>query len=159
MKQSDKNLLVYGGAAIATYYFILKPILQKFGLQKDPALQATEDRKQQQLLQQIQAVSQYQQPTKSVQEWQVIADQIYNDLRYSAIDDNKDDAAYQAARVKNEADFWLLFKLFGQRREYLFGINAGGLMNLPQFLKSNLSSAKIAQLNDNYARKGLKFRY
>ena len=158
MEKNEKLLLISGGVLLV-YFGVLRPILIKAGLQQDPNLKATEDRKQQQLLQQIQQVSQYQQPTKSVQEWQVIADQIYNDLRYSAIDDNKDDAAYQAARVKNEADFWLLYRLFGKRREYIFGINAGGLMNLPQFLISNLSKSKIAQLNDNYARKGLKFRY
>ena len=158
MKKETENILLIGGIAVA-YFGIVRPLLIKLKLQKDPEVKATEDRKQQQLLQQIQQVSQYQQPTKSVQEWQVIADQIYNDLRYSAIDDNKDDAAYQAARVKNDADFWLLYRLFGKRREYIFGINAGGLMNLPQFLISNLSKTKIAQLNDNYARKGLKFRY
>ena len=43
-------------------------------------------------------------PTKSKGEWQIIANQIYEDLRYSAIDDDKKDAQYQVSRVKNDAD-------------------------------------------------------
>jgi hypothetical protein len=45
------------------------------------------------------------------------------------------------------------------RQESFFGINTGGLQNLPQFIIGNLSNSDIAKINDNYARKGIKFRF
>lgn len=159
MKQDNKTLLYIGGA-VAAYFFILKPVLTKLGVFKSAEEKETEERKENQLQQQITQIAQSgQKPTKSVQEWQVIADTIYNDLRYSAASDNKADAGYQVARVKNDADFWQLYKLFGKRREYLFGIPSGGLMDLQQFITSNLSKSAIAKINDNYKRKNIKFRF
>jgi hypothetical protein len=100
-----------------------------------------------------------QSPTKSIGEWQIIADQIYNDLKFSGIADNKSDAGYQVARVQNDADIATLIQVFGMRQESFFGINTGGLQNLPQFIISNLAKSEIAKINDNYARKNIKFRY
>lgn len=152
--------MLYAGAGIAGYFLVLRPLLIKIGILSDPARIATETRKTEQIDNEIKAQTDSGlKPTKSVQEWQTIADQIYQDLRYSALDDNKADAVYQAARVKNDLDFWILYKLFGKRREYLFGIPSGGLMDLPQFIRSNVSTDKIAQLNWNYQNKGIKFRY
>jgi hypothetical protein len=158
MKKNNTVLYVAGG--VAAYFFVIKPILTKLGVFKSAEEKATEERKDTQLAQQITQIALTgQKPTKTVQEWQTIADQIYNDLRYSAVDDNKPDAGYQVTRVKNEADFWQLFKLFGKRREYFFGVPAGGLQNLVQFITGNLSKDTIAKINDNYARKGIKFRF
>lgn len=98
-------------------------------------------------------------PTKSKGEWQLIADNIYNDLKFSGIADNKSDAGYQVARVQNDADIATLIQVFGLRQESFFGINTGGLQNLPQFIIGNLSKSAIATINDNYARKGIKFRF
>jgi hypothetical protein len=159
MTEQEKKFLVYALAFIVVYYLIVKPILVKLKLQKDPEVKKTEERKEAQLTAQIEADAKKQQPTKSTQEWQTIADQIYNDLRYSAIDDNKADAGYQVSRVKNDADFWTLYKLFGKRREYLFGIPSGGLMDLSQFIKSNLKESAIDTINRNYASKKIKFRF
>lgn len=159
MKQDNKTLFYIGGA-VAAYFLILRPVLTKLGVFKSKEEKETEERKEAQLQQQIQQVAASgQKPTKSVQEWQIIADTIYNDLRYSAVSDNKADAGYQVARVKNDADFWQLYKLFGKRREYLFGIPSGALMDLQQFITSNLSKAAIATINDNYKRKNIKFRF
>jgi hypothetical protein len=159
MKQDNKTLLYVGGA-VAAYFFILRPVLTKLGVFKSKEEKETEERKELQLQQQLQQVAASgQKLTKTVQEWQIIADAIYNDLRYSAVSDNKADAGYQVARVKNEADFWQLYKLFGKRREYLFGIPSGSLMDLQQFITSNLSKSAIATINDNYKRKNIKFRF
>lgn len=158
-KITDQQLIIYGLALVIIYIAVLRPIFIKLGLAKDPLVKATEERKEEQLETQIQASTQQQRPTKSTQEWQVIADKIYNNLRYSAVSDNKADAGYQVARVQNDADFWTLFKLFGKRREYLFGIPSGSLMNLPEFIGSNLSREAINTINNNYARKGIKFRF
>jgi hypothetical protein len=159
MKQDNKTLLYVGGA-VAAYFFILRPVLTKLGVFKSKEEKETEERKELQLQQQLQQVAASgQKLTKTVQEWQVIADAIYNDLRYSAVSDNKADAGYQVARVKNEADFWQLYKLFGKRREYLFGIPSGSLMDLQQFITSNLRNSSITTINDNYKRKNIKFRF
>jgi hypothetical protein len=98
-------------------------------------------------------------PTKTKGEWQIIADQIYNDLRFSGVADNKSDAFYQIQRVKNDADIALLIQIFGMRQESFFGISLGGLQSLPQFIISNLSNSDISKINDNYSRKNIKFRF
>jgi hypothetical protein len=159
MNKQEEKYLLYGLGILAVYILILRPIFIKLGLQKDPEREQTEERKTSQLQQQINDILKTQKPTKSVQEWQVIADAIYQDLRYSALSDNKSDAGYQVARVKNEADFWTLYKLFAKRREYLFGIPNGELMDLQQFIKSNLSNDQIEKINQNYKNKGIKFQF
>lgn len=159
MTKQEEKLLIYGVGAIVVYILLIKPIFQKLGLQKSEEEKRTEERKQSQLETEIKEAKKTQQPTKSVQEWQVIADTIYKDLRYSALDDNKADAGYQVARVRNDLDFWTLYKLFGQRREYLFGIPNGALMDLPQFIKSNLRQSAIDTINKNYRSKNIKFQF
>lgn len=151
----DKKTILYIGGAIAAYFLVFKPILEKLGLQK------TIEQKQQE-----QNVSDYvtetlkiQNPTKSKGEWQIIANQIYEDLRYSAIDDNKKDAQYQVSRVKNDADVATLIQVFGNRQEYAFGLPVGSLKDLQQFIKSNLSTNQVLAINSNYSRKGIKYRF
>jgi hypothetical protein len=159
MTKQEEKLFTYGIGAIVVYLLLIKPIFQKLGLQKSEEEKRTEERKQSQLETEIKEAKKTQQPTKTVQEWQVIADTIYKDLRYSALDDNKADAGYQVARVRNDLDFWTLYKLFGQRREYLFGIPNGALMDLPQFIKSNLRQSAIDTINKNYRSKNIKFQF
>lgn len=158
-KITDQQLIIYALALIIIYIAVIRPIFIKLGLAKDPLRSATEERKQEQLEEQLKESTQQQRPTKSTQEWQVIADKIYNNLRFSAVSDNKADAGYQVARVQNDADFWTLYKLFGKRREYLFGIPSGDLMDLAQFIGTNLSREAIAKINNNYSSKGIKFRF
>ena len=157
-KQTEK-LLITGGIIAVAYFGIINPLLKKIGLKKSEEQKATEEKNKQLINDKVETVTKETPPTKSNAEWKVIADQIYNDLRYSAVSDNKDDAGYQVTRVKNEGDFWVLFKYFAKRREYLFGIPVGDLMNLQQFIVSNLSKSAIAKINDNYRRKGIKFRF
>lgn len=159
MDKQTKNLIIGAGVLAVAYFGIINPLLKKLGFKKTSEELETERRKQAQLEEQVKTVAKDQKPTKTVQEWQVIADQIYEDLKYSAVSDQKADAAYQVARVKNDADFWLLFKYFAKRREYLFGIPSGSLMNLSQFIISNLSQSAIDKINDNYRRKNIKFRF
>ena len=98
--------------------------------------------------------------TKSDTEWKIIADQIYEDLKYSALNDQKEDAVYQLCRVKNDTDFSVLYKFFAKRQTYWFPpIPDGGLKNLVQVVLSNLSKDQIFRVNNNYERKGIKFRY
>jgi DNA helicase-2/ATP-dependent DNA helicase PcrA len=56
-------------------------------------------------------------------------------------------------------DIAVLYKAFGKRQEFYFGIPYGGLRDLMAFITSNLSSDAIATINDNYKRKNIKFRF
>lgn len=156
-----KPLLMIGGAVIG-YLYVIKPLLETLGLKKtaeEKAQDQVEAENAQNVSQWLTQTASGQTPTKSAGEWAIIADQIYQDLKFSALDDNKDDATYQVARVKNDADFALLYKSFGKRQEYFFGIPTGGLQDLQQFIKGNLNADKIAQINGNYSRKGIKYRF
>jgi hypothetical protein len=157
-KQNEK-ILIYAIGIGAGYFLILQPLLVKFGIIKSPALR-------QQELEQGQNIENYlsesilkQTPTKSKGEWQIIANNIYNDLSKSSIADNKSDAGYQVSRVQNDADFSLLYDTFGKRQEFYFGIPTGGLQDLVQFIVGNLDRSEINKINDNYSRKGIKFRF
>ena len=157
-KQTQK-LLLYTAIGGGAYFLILKPLLIKLGILKS-ALELEQDYSQKVNIDSyINNSIKTQTPTKSKGEWQIIADQIYNDLKFSGIADNKSDAGYQIARVQNDADIATLIQVFGMRQESFFGINIGGLQNLPQFIIGNLDKSEIAKINDNYARKNIKFRF
>jgi hypothetical protein len=159
MTKENKQILITGGVLLLAYFGIVRPILTSVGIFKSAKEKAEEKEIENKVNKQITDLKKKQTPTKTAAEWQIIAEQIYKDLRYSALDDDKKDAAYQIARVKNDIDFWTLYKSFGKRREYLFGIPAGAEMDLPQFIRSNLSTNVINVINDNYKRKNIKFRY
>ena len=157
-KQTQK-LLLYTAIGGGAYFLILKPLLIKLGILKSP-LELEQDYTQKVNIDAyINNSIKTQTPTKSKGEWQIIADQIYNDLKFSGIADNKSDAGYQVARVQNDADIATLIQVFGMRQESFFGVNIGGLQNLPQFIIGNLDKSEIAKINDNYARKNIKFRF
>ena len=157
-KQTQK-LLLYTAIGGGAYFLILKPLLIKLGVLKS-ALELEQDYSQKVNIDAyINNSIKTQTPTKSKGEWQIIADQIYNDLKFSGIADNKSDAGYQVARVQNDADIATLIQVFGMRQESFFGVNIGGLQNLPQFIIGNLDKSEIAKINDNYARKNIKFRF
>jgi hypothetical protein len=155
MTEQNKKYLFYGLSAIAAYFFVLKPILKNLGLEKTQTEKEAEAAITKYLNSQIATGN----ATKTPGEWAIIADQIYNDLRYSAVSDNKADATFQIARVKNGADVASLIKAFGKRREYILGIPAGAEMDLQQFVTSNLSMSQILSINDNYKRKGIKYSF
>jgi hypothetical protein len=97
--------------------------------------------------------------TKTPEEWQIIADSIYEDLRYTSLDDNKSDALIQICRVKNDTDVSLLIQKFGYRQEYIFFLPSGNKKNLNSFVSSNLSKSDIDIINGNYQRKNIKYRF
>jgi hypothetical protein len=161
MAENNPNtkIITYAIGIGAGYFLILKPILIKLGFMQSDA-QIKQD------LTQTQNIQDYlnqsiitQTPTKSRGEWQIIANNIYNDLYHSGISDNKSDAGMQIARVQNDADFSVLYDTFGQRQEYFFGVPTGGMQDLVQFIIGNLNRTEINKINDNYSRKGIKFRF
>lgn len=157
-KQTQK-ILLYAAIGGGAYFLILRPLLIKIGVLKSTLELQQEKSQQENIENYITNSLKNNTPTKSKGEWQIIADQIYNDLKFSGIADNKSDAGYQVARVQNDADIALLIQAFGMRQESFFGINTGGLQNLPQFIIGNLQKSEIAKINDNYARKNIKFRF
>jgi len=160
LDQDNKKLLITAGIAVGAYLFVIKPILQKLGITKtaeEIAKEKSDASNLSEIEKNLNAMGV--DLTKSKAEWDQIADTIYNDLRFSAIADDKADAGYQVARVKNDADMIYLIKTFGKRQEYLFGLPSGSPMGLTEFITSNLSREKINIINSNYASKGMKFKF
>ena len=149
--------MLYVGGGVAAYFLLIKPLLQKLGIVKSK--DEVEEEKKQDTSQTNYVNNASGNLTKSQSEWQIIANTIYEDLRYSSLDDNKADAGYQVARVQTEKDLATLIKAFGFRQEYFFGLPAGGKKDLPAFIRSNLSKSAIDQINWNYRSKKIKFQY
>ena len=159
MDKQNKKLVINVGIAVIAYFGVVKPILQKLGVMKTKEEKAKENARQKAIDDEKKAVAKSgQSPTKSDAEWIAIVEQIYQDIRYSAIDDNKADAAYQLQRAKNNADVILMVDLFGMRREYWFGIPAGDEKDLFSMVRYNLSSTQINTVNNNWQRKNIKYR-
>jgi hypothetical protein len=160
ISQENKKLLTTAGIVVAAYLIVIRPLFQSLGITKTDA----EIAKEKSDAANINDIEKNLNArgidlTKSKAEWDQIADTIYNDLRYSALADNKADAGYQVSRVKNDADMIYLIKTFGKRQEYLFGIPSGSPMGLSEFITSNLDRSNIDLINDNYSRKGMKFKF
>jgi len=159
LNASTEKIAIYAIGAGITYFLIVKPILVKLGIVKSAAELEQERINTGNIDTYISDAIRLQTPTKSVGEWTIIANRIYEALRYSGLSDDKDDAIYQLARAKNDADIATLYKSFGKRQEYLFGVPYAGLQDLVSFIKSNLDGDQINTVNDNYRRKGIKFRF
>lgn len=157
-KDINPKPFLYAIGGIAAL-MILKPILERIGLIKSAEEAQRESENRQQREEFVNPTRRDPKSTKTDGEWAIIADQIYEDLKYSAVSDNKEDAMYQAARAKNITDVKKLIRAFGTRQEYAFGIPTGNPKDLQQFLRSNLTSAQVGQINANYARKGINFSF
>lgn len=138
------------------YEYVLDPLLVGLGL-KDSANATANAQAEEAALKEWYA--QHNKPTKSEAEWALVADQIYEDLRYTSLDDDKPDAAKQLLKVQNEADIATLVKMFGKRQEYAFGVPAGNEKNISVFVSTNLSTSAISQINNYYSNLGIKFRF
>jgi len=158
--KKNNDFFIKAAVVFAGYFIILKPILNTLGITKS----AEESKKE---ADELEAQRQNEAAlkkkglklTKSVYEWNLIADAIYNDIgRYSGLDDNDEDAGIQLTRVQNDLDVAQLIKSYGMRDDMVFGISLGK-KNLVNTVKSNLSASKIRAIENNYFRKGIKFRY
>jgi hypothetical protein len=160
ISQENKKLLTTAGIVVAAYLIVIRPLFQSLGITKTDA----EIAKEKSDAANINDIEKNLNArgidlTKSKAEWDQIADVIYNDLRYSSVDDDKADAGYQIARVQNDADVIYLIKSFGKRQEYFFFLPTGSPKGLTEFITSNLTRENINLINDNYKRKGIKFRF
>lgn len=157
ISDNDKKLMLYLGGGVAAYFLLIKPLLQKLGIVKSK--DEVEEEKKQDTSQTNYVNNASGRLTKSESEWQIIANTIYEDLRFSSLDDNKADAGYQVSRVQTEKDLATLIKAFGFKQEYFFGLPTGGKKDLPAFIRTNLSKSAIEQINWNYRSKKIKFQY
>jgi len=145
-------MLIVGGIVF------FNKLMEALGLSKDKDETAVDENRDKTLAEALAAAEKIAPSTKTAAEWVVIADQIYADLKHSSIDDDKDDAGYQLARVKNDTDVYKLIMAFGTRTEYGFGLPIGK-GPLSYFVVGNLSDTAINVVNDNYRRKGIKFQW
>ena len=98
--------------------------------------------------------------TRSAGQWKLVADSIYNSIKYSAISDNKANAEFQLKQPMNDLDLATLIAQYGTRQLYLFGIPDGDKMTLIGAISSGeLSKDALNKINANYATKGIKFRW
>lgn len=133
-------------------------VVYKLFLKKSVTEQSTE-KSDEAVTDYIKEATSTQTPSRTRGELALIAETVYNDLKYSRIDDNHGDAIYQLARMRNDADVAVLIELFGKRQEYAFGLPLGDEQNLAQFVRGNLNPSEIDIVNDNYRRKSIKFRW
>jgi hypothetical protein len=159
INKDTQKIILYAAGIGAGYYFVLQPLLIKFGLMRDPKLVKQDTQQQQNVNEYVESSLKAQTPTKTLGEWQLIANQIYNDLKTASVSDDKSDAGYQISRVQNDADIAALIKTFGQRQEYYFGLPLYGLQDFVTFITSNLNRSELDKINNNYYRKGIKFRF
>jgi len=99
-------------------------------------------------------------PTRSLGQWKLVADSIYNSMKFSYVSDNKSNIESQLKMVQNDLDLALLIQAYGVRQHYVFAIPDGGKTTLiGQIATGELSDSKIRSINNNYASKGIKFRF
>jgi len=157
--KNTKDLIIYAGTGLALYFAVLRPLLQKLGIQK-----TSEEIEQAKTIKQgrtkfISDALKKQKSTRPEGQFAVFADQLYEYLKRSAISDDKT-AAFNLLMVyiQNDADAALLSKYFGQRPEFAFGLPVGK-KNLSEFVVSNLSKDAIARINQAYAKSKMTFRF
>ena len=153
-----QKLLIYAAVIGGGYFLVLRPLLINLGIVEDPAIALQDAAQSQNVSDYVNSAIAIQTPTKTRGEWQLIADTLYTDLSQIVIN-NRSDAVYQLARPKNDADVALLIDTFGQRQQNWFGFSAGSTQSLPAFVSQNLTKDDLYVINDNYQRKGIKFRF
>ena len=99
-------------------------------------------------------------PTRPEGFWAQLAERIYEDIRYSAVGDNHEDARFALTYCYNDADFALLYKFYGKRQETWMGIiPSGELKDLIQAINANLNHKQKLFINNNYAQKKMSIRF
>lgn len=157
INKDTKQILTYAAIVGGGYFLVLKPILVKLGILKSADELAQEAAQSKNLT----VLTNYNNAnlSKSIGEWQSIANAIYTNLKDLAVLDNVNDAIYQLCRVQTEDDVKALINCFGYRQVTAFGISYGSKLMLPQFITQSLSSSEINTVNNNYTRKNIKFRF
>ena len=166
-QQINPNLFIYAGLALGGYYLITR-ILKNLGFSKSDEQIAAEklaDEGRQKFIDEVQKKPNPKQafkgkPSRPDGQYAIWANQIYEYLKYSALDDKKKQAFdLLYIYVHNDADIAKLIKYFGKRQEYNFGFPVGNTKDLSQFVSTNLSNKQIEVLNNRYANNKMVFRF
>jgi hypothetical protein len=166
-QQINPNLLIYAGLGLGAYFLITK-LLKGLGFSKSDEQIAAEKLAAEGTRKFIDEVQKKPNPKQAFKgkpsrpegQYAIWANQIYEYLKYSALDDKKKQAfELLYIYVHNDADIAKLIKYFGKRQEYNFGIPIGQTKDLSQFVTTNLSSNQIKTLNDRYAKSKMIFRF
>jgi hypothetical protein len=170
MAQKEKvniNLLIYAGLAVGGYFAITN-ILKNLGFIKSDEQKAAEKlaaEGRQKFIDEVQKKPDPKQtgggkPTKQEGVYAIMANQLYEYLKYSAIDDNKKAALELLyTRIQNDADIAKMIKYFGLRQEFAFGLPIGKPKDFNQFVTSNLNKAQLQYLNQGYKNSKMTFRF
>lgn len=151
-------LLITVGAGIVFY-----KVGQKFGLFPD----ATERKQKADALarekiaqQSINSICSLNPTTKTEAEWTEICDTLEHDLDYAGyLQSYRDDTVYQCCRAKNDCDVQKIIFYFGHRALRSPILIKSGDYTLTQAVHERLNSSDIATINNNYANKGIQFRF
>lgn len=152
------KIAAYGIGAYIVYTELLEPILQQFGLQKTPEQQAVIDNQNATLqtsLSQAQATN----PASYLpNQYAEYADAIYGTLE-SAFIYNENTVTSILKQMNNDTDIYMLVQAYGTRKHcYLIYIVCSDY-TLSGAVTNGVSSSAIADVNMNYAGKGMSFRF
>jgi hypothetical protein len=153
--EKEKKAIKYTATAIVLGvggYYIYKGLKNLFTSETEQSLE--DYKKEQERLQKVM------QPTRSFGQWKMVADSIYNSIKFSSIADNKDNAERQLKMVQNDLDLNMLIEAYGKRQLYFYGIPDGNKTTLVGAIATGeLSDKRIDSINKDYAKKGIKFRF
>lgn len=156
---TDKTtLLLVGGGLVIGYFGIIQPILRKLGILKTAEEKRNDQLEEDALKKTMADVFAKQQPTYTLAELSSFTETIFEDLRYSALDDDKGQAEEYLKKPRNDADVYHMINFFGKRDECFFGV-ACYQRTLPEIVRTNLPDSRLANINANYQTKGISFRW
>jgi hypothetical protein len=102
--------------------------------------------------------------TFPVSQYPIFANLIYESTKYG-IGDNYGAVVTTLKKLKNDLDVATLIKIYGARQNYIFGIPAGEKKDLFTNIKAELgneygglTSYRIDQINNDWIKKGIKYR-
>lgn len=160
-QQNNKDIqkvLIWAAILGGGYYFVIRPLLINVGLKEDPLVTKAKEEERQNVQKYIDDTLKKMLSTKSLGEWTLIADQIYSNLD-QPVWNNNSDAVRLLKMPVNDADVALLIQGFGFRSSHWFAVLEGAPMRLPQFLSQQATSSNIKEVNDDYAKKGILYRF
>lgn len=143
--------ILYAGAGVLTF-FLLKKVLETLGIVQPEAQRQSEQAQKKEMEQKST------EPAATITPGQaaIYADQLYNAIRYSAVDDDNGKAVSILQAMKNNNDLRLLVTAFGTRTEYWFGVpvREGNLWTL---VGANLNASEKNQVNNTWKSKNIKY--
>ena len=102
--------------------------------------------------------------TFPVSQYPIFANLIYESTKYG-IGDNYGAVVTTLKKLKNDLDVATLIKIYGARQNYIFGIPTGEKKDLFTNIKAELgneygglTSYRIDQINNDWMKKGIKYR-